>query len=340
MKKKILVWIALSVLIVIWIVTWSWEPESFKVLMSMDKIYFILILGVVFLEWGLSGLKVKVFAQWVWESIWLLKSIEVSLIDRFFGNVTPGGVWGQPFKVAAMRKLGISSGKATGITMMEFFIRVLFFLFCLPYVFYKLRGLYIGYINSFVFVVWLVSIVFAILIGIYFFLYNPQVIVDVCIKFLNLDFVSKFFDQEKLKSIQNSIKLEVKVFSDTIWNYLNHGLVFIVLGFFVTVLMWLVRFYIMYLIIYSFGFQVSYFQVSLFWIFVYIVAMFVPIPGGGVEITMLGLLKSVLPLSIVWLVIAGWKLFTYGGYVLVGWLLVLKVFYLQDLPVFNKKSLE
>ncbi len=330
MKNKIWVAVVLSLVITLGIVLCTVDSSTWQAVRSLNYSYLIVILLLLIGAWCCNGLRLKVLAKGVGFNIPILIAIELGLVDRFFSNITPSGIGGQPIKILALTKNNISSGKASAIVVIELILRLLFFIFSLPYVFIKLHNLFINYVSTQTLVSGLSVFIVGLVIIIYFLLYRPRYLVLVFFWILNRSLLRRVFDEKKRYSLKRKFAEEIRVFYQTIWIYVKAGVGKLVVAFFLTALLWGLRFTILYFIIKGFNLHVSLVYLVLLQLLIYTIVIFIPIPGGsGVEVIMASLLHQVLPVGIIGLVVASWRFLTYYTYIIFGGLVTFKVFHLQ-----------
>jgi len=281
--------------------------------------------------WLLNGVKLKVLSAGVGFKLDLLKAVELGLVDRFFSNITPSGIGGQPLKIAAMMKCDISSGKAGAVVAVELILRLLFFAVSLPFVIFKTSGLFFEYVNPIYLTFSALIFITLLLLLIYLLLYKLEYILRFSFWVFNSSLFVRIFGEEKIYRYKRIFAEEIRIFSSTIWSYLKSGLFEMINAFILTILLWLLRFTVLYFIIRAFNLEADLGFIILTQLFVYTVVLFIPVPGGsGIEVMLAALLSRFFPVSIVGIIAAVWRFFTYYSYILVGSFVSFKIFKLEE----------
>ena len=283
--------------------------------------------------WLFNGLKLKILSSGVGFKLSLLRSVELGLVDRFFSNITPSGIGGQPFKIYALTKSGLSSGKASAIVVTEFLLRILFFVFSLPLVLIKLINVKfivtsnfstnLLYINTLFFIGLLIIVV-------YLLLYKPRYLVIAFYWIINRSIFLKLISKKKRYSWKREFTREVRIFYKTIWMYLENGLWNLISALLLTVVLWLFRFSILYFVILGFNLTANIVSLVLIQLIIYIVVIFIPIPGGsGIEVLLASFLQKMFPVSLIGLIVASWRFLTYYTYIIMGGIVTFKILHLK-----------
>ncbi|MFO7819661.1 MAG: lysylphosphatidylglycerol synthase transmembrane domain-containing protein [Halanaerobacter sp.] len=326
-KNKILLAVGSSLAVLIAITIFTVDEKTWIAIQDLNWIYLLLVAGAMLLTWLLNGIRLKVLAAGVDFKLPLLAAVEIGLVGRFFSNVTPSGIGGQPLKIIALTKTDISSGKASAIVVVELIFRLLFFSLSMPLVLINLKSVVTSYVSP---VVLLSSItIFIILLGfiIYFLLYHPRYLVASWFWLLNTSLLSKLLKRSRRYSWKRAVAKEVRIFYQTIWLYLKDSKLQLLAGFILTALMWGSQFTVLYFIVIGFNLNASLIYLFALQLLVYTIVIFIPIPGGsGVEVVLASLLGQTLDSSLVGIIVATWRFFTYYTYIIFGGIVSFKVF--------------
>ncbi len=330
-KNKILLALGISLLVVVVLTFFTVDENTWETMKGIRLFDLLIILGIVVLCWTFNGLKLKILAAGVGFQLPLLTAVEVGLVDRFFSNITPSGIGGQPVKIMALAKSHISSGKASAIVVVELLLRLSFFLFSLPIVVYKLYDLFMSYQGIELFFVMFPLIMVGLIAVVYLLLYKPRWLVIAFFWLLNRKIMVKLISEEKRYAWKRAWAREIHIFHENVWLYLDDSVWYLLSAFLVTVLLWVTRFTILYFVIQGLNLEADLMFLFLIQLFLYVIVIFIPVPGGsGVEAILAFLLQGVIPTSIIGIVVALWRFFMYYVYIIAGGLVSVKVFHLQD----------
>ncbi|AGB42171.1 hypothetical protein Halha_2297 [Halobacteroides halobius DSM 5150] len=330
LKNKILFTLSFSLIILVILILFTVNQQTWQVLKNLNWIYIVISSGIMGFVWFANGFKLKVLAKGVDVKLPLLAAIEIGLVGSFFANITPSGVGGQPFKVVALAKSNVSSGRASAIVIVELILRLVFFIFSLPLVFFKLRSLFVSYINGKLLILGVTIFILGLLVVIYLLLYHPRNLVLICFWLLNRSLIKKIVDEQKIYAWKRELAREIRIFYQALWRYLKVSKWELVFSFILTVLSWSAQFIVIYFIIRSLNLQMNLGSLILIQLLIYTAAIFIPIPGGsGVEVILASLLQQSLPVSVLGIVVGGWRFFTYYSYLIVGGIISFKVFNLD-----------
>jgi uncharacterized protein (TIRG00374 family) len=92
----------------------------------------------------------------------------------------------------------------------------------------------------------------------------------------------------------------------------------------------MLRFTILYFIIKGFNLEIELGFIILVQLLIYTTVLFIPVPGGsGIEVLLAVILNRFFPLSLVGIIAALWRFFTYYSYIFIGSFVSFKIFKLQ-----------
>jgi hypothetical protein len=328
---KIFSALAISLLIIIIITFLTVDASTWTAFKEINIFYLYLIIAVTFLAWLLNGIKLKVLSSGVGVKIKFFHAVELGLVDRFFSNITPSGIGGQPIKTAAMMKFDISSGKAGAVVVVELLLRLFFFAFSLPLVIYKISDIFFDYVRPIFLSIGTAIFISTLIILIYLMLYKVKLFLKLSFSLLNIKLSRKLIGEEKIYSWKRKLAEEIKIFNSTIWTYIKSGLFELFIAFLLTVLLWMLRFTILYFIIKGFNLEIELGFIILVQLLIYTTVLFIPVPGGsGIEVLLAVILNRFFPLSLVGIIAALWRFFTYYSYIFIGSFVSFKIFKLQE----------
>lgn len=326
-QNKILLAVGSSLAVLIAITFFTVDQKTWVALQNVNLIYLLVVAGAMLLTWLLNGLKLKVLAAGVDFKLPLLAAVEIGLVGKFFSNVTPSGIGGQPLKIVALSKADISSGKASAIVVVELIFRLLFFAFSLPLVLINLTATVTQYVSPIILLSSISGFIIVLIFIIYFLLYHPRYLVAAWFWLLNTTLAAKLLNKDRRYSWKRGVAREVRIFYQTIWLYLKNSKLQLLAGFLLTALMWITQFTVLYFVISGFNVDTTIGYVFLLQLLVYTVVLFIPIPGGsGVEAILASLLGQTLDASLVGIIVALWRFFTYYTYIIFGGIVSFKVF--------------
>jgi hypothetical protein len=329
-KKQLFMAVGISLIIIVGITIYTVDPSTWQALKNLNLKYLLIIFLAIILAWTINGLKLKTMAAGVGFKLPLINAIELGLVDRFFSNITPSGIGGQPVKILALSKFNITSGKASAIVIVELLLRLLFFALSLPFVFIKVHNLFVSFVSIRLLYIGIPLLIIALGAVIYFLLYKPHTLVKIFFWILNLKLIEKLLNSKIIYSWKRTLAEEIKIFYETIWLYLKEGKFQLFLGLILTGFLWIIRFSILYFIIRGFNLEVDLGFVILIQLLVYTVVLFIPVPGGsGVEVILVSLLHRTLPVSLIGITVASWRFFNYYTYIIFGGIITFKVFHLK-----------
>ncbi|GAB6139077.1 lysylphosphatidylglycerol synthase transmembrane domain-containing protein [Halanaerobaculum tunisiense] len=327
LRNNILLAVSCSLVVILLLTLCTINEETWQSLQKLNKIYILVIIAIMLFVWFINGYKLQILAKGVDCKIPLLAAIEIGLVGSFFANITPSGIGGQPIKIVALTKLGISSGKASAVVIVELILRLLFFTFSLPLIFIKLHSLFVSYVNPSVLIGSVSFFMLGLLVMIYLLLYHPRYLVLACFWLLNRKIIAKLINRKKIFAWKRELAREIRIFYQTLWRYLQAGRWELTSGLLLTIVSWLAQFSVIYFIIKSLHLEIDLGYLLLVQLLIYIIIIFIPVPGGsGVEVILASLLSNTLSLSEIGIIVASWRFFTYYTTLFLGGVLAIKVF--------------
>ncbi|MGM0471589.1 MAG: lysylphosphatidylglycerol synthase transmembrane domain-containing protein [Bacillota bacterium] len=338
-KQKLLTAISFSLLIIIGITIFTVDQSTWQSVKDLRVSYLFLVMVVIMIDWLLNGLKLCILAAGVGVDLPFLTAVEIGLVEKFFTNITPSGVGGQPFKIVALKENQVSLAKASVIVIVELILQLLFFMLGFLFILIKLHKLFFSYFNLEVLILIIPLGVVGLGIVIYLLLYKPRYLAQFFFWLMNRSLIIKLVTSKKRHRWKRKFVKEVRVFNNTIWRYLKSSKGELFSGLSLTVLSWSAKFMVLYFVIRGLNLSVDFSSIYLLQLLIYIIAIFIPVPGAsGIEVILAGLLDQFLPVALVGIVVASWRFFTYYLYIFFGGLVTFKVFKFKLDQIYRKEE--
>jgi len=297
--------------------------ESFKALFSFKKNYIFLALFLVLVDFFLGGLRIHVFfTKEVLKKISLLDCIKVNLANVFVASVTPFNTGGGPAQLYMLTRKGAPFSGAMSVSLINLFSSLLFFLisFLLVFLFTK-QGVFSSGITYLVKYSFLIFTIFSSLAT--FILLKPE-----SLNFL-LGILTKITgkiwkkNKDKGERIAEKLKDQLVQFRFYLRHFIYKEKLILLVSFVLTIIIYLNKYLIAYVIIKGLGLNVELIQVIYLQVIQFFLLYFSPTPGasGIAEVSSVSLMSTILPVSHLPAFAILWRFFvTYIGVGVGAWI--------------------
>ena len=273
--------------------------ESLKALFSFKKNYIFLALFLVLVDFFLGGLRIHVFfTKEVLKKVSLLDCIKANLANIFVAAVTPSNTGGGVAQLYMLTRKGAPFSGAVSVSLINFFSSLLFFLisFLLVFLFTK-EGVFSSGITYLVKYSFLIFSIFSILAT--FILLKPESL-GFLFRILT-KIIQKIWkkNKEKGERVAEKLKDQVVQFRFYLRHFIYKEKLILLVSFVLTILIYLNKYLIAYVIIKGLGLDVKLIQVIYLQVIQFFLLYFSPTPGasGIAEVTSVSLMSTIIPVS-------------------------------------------
>ena len=331
LKLPILVSIVLSITIIILILYFTLDAQTFKYLSGVKIRYEFFAAAIVLniLYWVMWGARLKVLSNTIDPEvkISLWESTKIVIANLFLASITPSMAGGEPVRIHLLNKDGLSLGGATASVLGERLLDAIFLLICVPFAVFIFKDkVNIGYINT------------GLTIGIIVFII-AIVVFAYAIKFPGktksfLIFISKKVSKLSKKkkgegAAVKRINREVDNFHNSMVFFLTKGRKAFIKAGILTVIFWSTGFMIPSMIILGLGFENPFFIESYAaQVLMVIIVMMPTTPGssGVAELGAVGLYSILIGQSLIGVFVLLFRLITYHMNLIAGAIFQYRIF--------------
>lgn len=331
LKKFLVISLMLSIIFLVLLTAFTAGPETLPALREMKPLYLFLALILHIGSYGIWGMRLKVMARELGHHISIKNATEAVVSNLLAASITPSMAGGEPVRIHLLNRCGnISIGDASAVVIAERVLDALLLLVATPFALWVLRSSLVSWeldaaiAAAEIFV--LLMVVFSIA-G----LLNP--------KFINwiLALITRGLHRivkvDRTEHIIEFIDRELWNFHNSLWKFVRTGQRGLLLGGLLTVVFWIMEFLIVPLILLGLNQPPHILTAFAVQVFLTLV-MVVPITPGASGIAELGgaaLFGILVPVSILGIVVAVWRLITYYVNIILGGLVSVKILKNEDL---------
>lgn len=325
LTKGLLIFIFLSVGVMVGILLWTTEPETWVQLTRFDWPYIPMIIGLGIVRWFVDGMAFVTMAKHgSRSSVSVARAAAIRLEGSLVGSVVPVLVGNFSMHAYLLHKEKLRLHESMAITVLRAVLPVFIFLINIPILLFMR-----GDPNSYKFFDALVKAISLPIVGIVVFmvltLFYPDRIKHFALAVVRLLSRIKLIHKDRLFAIQKRLFREINQFSGIFWTYL-HGRKLMLLG----AIGWLfIAFILDYLIamaiLWGFGYFPPFWKAMAFQNLIRPIIFFALTPGGaGVwEFTYLGFFSLYMPQHLIGISVLIWRMvLTYLPSVVASFMLI------------------
>ncbi|MEM9921878.1 MAG: lysylphosphatidylglycerol synthase transmembrane domain-containing protein [Bacteroidota bacterium] len=278
----------------------SWEQLKFH------PAYFLLALLLALVPWLTHGFRLLLWAKLLRHQLSLRQAVQIAVLTDVGSVVTPTIVGGAPIKIGMLKKHGFHSGEAGILIAIASLEDIIFFvlvgisslLYASPVQQSMWMPVWEGILKK-------GHLLPYLMVGLGVWTFSYQVWLK------KMSFWKKW--QKKLRRLWMETRVVLRFIYRKGWKTF-------LLSAFTNCLQWSCRFMVLLTLIKSIGIEANYLELFFMQWMVYLAMAFVPTPGasGGAEAAFYFVYKSILPESLLGIVVAGWRIITYYYILLLG----------------------
>jgi uncharacterized protein (TIRG00374 family) len=307
--------------------------ESLKAIIEFKKTYLLLALLLSGMDLFLGGLRIHVFfTKKILKKVSLSDCIRANLANMFVAAVTPSQTGGGPAQLYILNRAGAPLSGAMSVSIINFFSSLFFFLISVLFISITLPRAVVDLRLDQV-IRYGIVIVVLILATVVLLVVKPQLLNWLLQK---ITAVSGYvWKKNRGKRISEKIAENVIQFKDYIYLFLSRERPTLFLSFGITVILYLNKYLIAYVIVKGLNLSPSLWDVFYIQTLQFFLLYFSPTPGsaGAAEVSSAFLMSKLVPLYQLPVFVVLWRFFvTYVGVTLGGWITI------KDLNEFFKEK--
>ncbi len=331
LKKFLVISLMLSILFLVLLTAFTMGPETLPALLEMKPLYLFAAMALHIGSYVIWGMRLKVMAEGLGHHISIKDATEAVVSNLFAASITPSMAGGEPVRIHLLNRSGnIPIGDASAVVIAERVLDALLLLIATPFALWVLKASLVSWeldaVIAIAEIFVLLMVVFAIA-G----LLNPKFIDWISV--LITRGLHRFGRFDRTEHIIEFIDRELWNFHNGLWKFVRTGKRGLVLGGVFTVVFWIMEFMIVPLILLGLNQPPNILTAFAVQVFLTLV-MVVPITPGASGIAELGgaaLFGILVPVSILGIVVAIWRLITYYVNIVLGGLVSVKILKNGDL---------
>jgi len=299
--------------------------ESLQALHSFKGEFLLMALFLVVVDFFLGGLRIYIFfTKNILKRISLFDCAKANLANIFVAAVTPSNTGGGPAQLYILSRRGVPLSGAISVSVINFFSSLLFFLLTFLLVFFFTHeGIFA---KSLTYLIRYSFLAFSIIsLVVVFLLVKPDSLGFLFRTFSRITGLLWKKDKMKQKRVAEKFKDQVVQLRFYLQHFLHKEKLILVASFLLTILIYLNKYLIAYVIIKGLGLNVSFLQVLYLQIIQFFVLYFSPTPGasGIAEVSSVSLMSTIIPTGYLPIFAILWRFFSnYVGVTLGGWIIL------------------
>jgi uncharacterized protein (TIRG00374 family) len=332
-KKLFFISLIISIIVLIMVTVFTIGTDTLPILQRIEPGYFFAAVALHVVSYFIWGLRMKVMTEALDYSIGVKDATKIVIANLFAASVTPSMAGGEPVRIHMLnRNANVPVGDASAVVIGERVLDALLLLITTPFALWVLRGSLINREMDMIIIsaeLFVLIMVFVIISG----LLNPTFIdwfsslitrgLHRVGRFDRTEYLILFIDKELLN------------FHNSLWAFMKTGKQGLFFGCIYTILFWIVEFMILPLILLGLNQPPSIMLAMAVQVFLTFI-MVVPITPGASGIAELGgaaLFGILVPVSILGVVVAAWRLITYYLNLVIGGVVSIKI--LKDVDILS-----
>jgi uncharacterized protein (TIRG00374 family) len=301
--------------------------DAWPSLSRLNPVIVSISICLVVLNWLFDALRMKVLVHALGGRLSLLGGMRISVLGAFVSNVTPFDSGGEPLQAYLLSDKGITVGQSSAViavkTILNAFARL-----CL--------GLIIPGWMAFTHSQWHLpkgmDIALTVGLSAYFAFFalsvvlmaRPELVNTLMVPLLANRLARRFLKREQAERLLVAVERGVREFRDAMRVFVRHAKPALVAVVILSFAGWLTLLSIPALLLIGFGMHPSYAEVMGIAVIFYLASAYAPTPGssGAAELGFAVLFSTIVPLRLLAMFVAVWRLLTYYLTLAIGGILV------------------
>jgi len=333
LKKLFIISLIISIIVLVLVTVFTIGPDTLPILQRMEPVYLLAAVALHIVSYIIWGLRMKVMTEALGYRIGVKDATEIVIANLFAASVTPSMAGGEPVRIHMLnRNANVRVGDASAVVIGERVLDALLLLIATPFALWVLSGSLISWEMDLAIIVaelFVLIMVFAAIGG----LLNPTFI-DWLSSLITrgLHKVGRF---DRTEHLIEFIDKELLNLHNSLWALMKTGKQGLFFGCICTVIYWIVEFMVLPLILLGLNQPPSIMVAMAVQVFLTFI-MVVPVTPGASGIAELGgaaLFGILVPVSILGVVVAAWRLITYYLNLVIGGVVSVKI--LKDVDILS-----
>lgn len=333
LKKLFIISLIISIIVLVLVTVFTIGPDTLPILQRMEPVYLLAAVALHIVSYIIWGLRMKVMTEALGYRIGVKDATEIVIANLFAASVTPSMAGGEPVRIHMLnRNANVRVGDASAVVIGERVLDALLLLIATPFALWVLSGSLISWEMDLAIIVaelFVLLMVFAAIGG----LLSPTFI-DWLSSLITrgLHRVGRF---DRTEHLIEFIDKELLNFHNSLWALMRTGKQGLFFGCICTVIYWIVEFMVLPLILLGLNQPPSIMVAMAVQVFLTFI-MVVPVTPGASGIAELGgaaLFGILVPVSILGVVVAAWRLITYYLNLVIGGVVSVKI--LKDVDILS-----
>lgn len=333
LKKLFIISLIISIIVLVLVTVFTIGPDTLPILQRMEPVYLLAAVALHIVSYIIWGLRMKVMTEALGYRIGIKDATEIVIANLFAASVTPSMAGGEPVRIHMLnRNANVRVGDASAVVIGERVLDALLLLIATPFALWVLSGSLISWEMDLAIIVaelFVLLMVFAAIGG----LLSPTFI-DWLSSLITrgLHRVGRF---DRTEHLIEFIDKELLNFHNSLWALMRTGKQGLFFGCICTVIYWIVEFMVLPLILLGLNQPPSIMVAMAVQVFLTFI-MVVPVTPGASGIAELGgaaLFGILVPVSILGVVVAAWRLITYYLNLVIGGVVSVKI--LKDVDILS-----
>ncbi|MBC2698381.1 MAG: flippase-like domain-containing protein [ANME-2 cluster archaeon] len=334
LKKLFIISLIISIIVLVLVTVFTIGPDTLPTLQRMEPVYLLAAAALHVVSYFIWGLRMKVMTEALGHRIGVKDATEIVIANLFAASVTPSMAGGEPVRIHMLnRNANVPVGDASAVVIGERILDALLLLIATPFALWVLSGSLISremdlaIIGAELFVLLMVFVAIGGLL-------NPTFI-DWLSSLISrgLHRVGRF---DRTEHLIQFIDKELLNFHNSLWAFMRTGKQGLFFGCICTMIYWIVEFMVLPLILLGLNQPPSITVAMAVQVFLTFI-MIVPVTPGASGIAELGgaaLFGILVPVSILGIVVAAWRLITYYLNLVIGGAVSVKI--LKDVDILSE----
>ena len=333
LKKLFIISLIISIIVLVLVTVFTIGPDTLPILQRMEPVYLLAAVALHIVSYIIWGLRMKVMTEALGYRIGVKDATEIVIANLFAASVTPSMAGGEPVRIHMLnRNANVRVGDASAVVIGERVLDALLLLIATPFALWVLSGSLISWEMDLAIIVaelFVLLMVFAAIGG----LLSPTFI-DWLSSLITrgLHRVGRF---DRTEHLIEFIDKELLNFHNSLWALMRTGKQGLFFGCICTMIYWIVEFMVLPLILLGLNQPPSIMVAMAVQVFLTFI-MVVPVTPGASGIAELGgaaLFGILVPVSILGVVVAAWRLITYYLNLVIGGVVSVKI--LKDVDILS-----
>jgi len=333
LKKLFIISLIISIIVLVLVTVFTIGPDTLPILQRMEPVYLLAAVALHIVSYIIWGLRMKVMTEALGYRIGIKDATEIVIANLFAASVTPSMAGGEPVRIHMLnRNANVRVGDASAVVIGERVLDALLLLIATPFALWVLSGSLISWEMDLAIIVaelFVLLMVFAAIGG----LLSPTFI-DWLSSLITrgLHRVGRF---DRTEHLIQFIDKELLNFHNSLWALMRTGKQGLFFGCICTMIYWIVEFMVLPLILLGLNQPPSIMVAIAVQVFLTFI-MVVPVTPGASGIAELGgaaLFGILVPVSILGVVVAAWRLITYYLNLVIGGVVSVKI--LKDVDILS-----